>query len=218
MAELRDLSQHMLDEAVRVRSRPGGVGAVFAVAIALHGRADARDQGRRRIALHLGDEFRCIAEPASVGLAMVDAQRVAPADHVEAGIGLGAGLLHHHPGMMREDATPAADPCREDVDGRLGFGRGGRQQGSARPVGPAPVGGQGLPGPPGRMSGERQQEEHAKEEEQASCHVAVGNRAEPAPRKLWSLLQDHEIEVERFRQADSLPPLAQHVREEGQIE
>jgi hypothetical protein len=68
------------------------------------------------------------------------------------------------------------------------------------------------------MAGERQQEKHGKEEEKTSCHASVENRAEPAPRKLWSPRQDHEIEVERFRQADSLPALPQHVREEGQIE
>ena len=63
-----------------------------------------------------------------------------PSRPCRSGCSAGARLLHHHPGMVGEDAAPAADPRRIDRDDRLGRLGGRRQELGARPVGVEPVG------------------------------------------------------------------------------
>src|SRR6202521_4876013 len=107
-AELGDRTQDGRDKGVGVRPRPDAVVAGVAILIGLHRRLDPRDQLLRLGAGNVGDHRRPVAEPAAVRRPAVDAYRVAPAHHVEAGPPGRVLALDHDPAVHRDHALPAA--------------------------------------------------------------------------------------------------------------
>ena len=166
--ELGDRAHHMGNEGVRVRTRPGVVGAEGLVGIARHRLPDLRDQPLGLRPLDDDDRMRRVAEPAPIRRPAVGADRAAPADLVVAGVVARAGLLHHHPGVVGEDAAPAADPRRIDRDDGLGRLGCHRQELGARPIGGNPVRRDIVAhGPPERMSPERKEKQADDDEKDA---------------------------------------------------
>ncbi len=167
-AGFRNGGGDMRDEGVGVRSRPRLVVARTSIGVVLHGGPHAGDQRLCRLALDGGDQVRHLPEPARVGRPVVRPDWRAPADLVEPCVARRAFFLDHDPGVMRENAAPAADACGIDVDHRLRLGGGRRQQAGACPVGlrpgSRPVGRE----PPRGMEPERQEEDQENGEDHAS--------------------------------------------------
>ena len=123
-------------EGIGVRPRPRLIIARDLVGIARHRGLDLRDQALCGfVAFDQHDGTGRIAEPAAVRRPAVGANGQAPADLVVARVAVAHPLLHHDPGVMGEDAAPAADAGRIDGDDRLGRGSGLGQQMGARPIG-----------------------------------------------------------------------------------